>query len=269
MSRSQFTALERLEQCQSVEDMLRAFPSRDDRFAPFDDPVIARLYDALLASDRASMIKSATNDFCAAIGRVKKGAHFVDVGCGSGRTLLDLAGRFSQSKCAFVGVDPSVEMIAIAKENYKRQRNPKNVSFLCGHLNNVLVAKRTQNTDYMIIRNTVSWMADSAAELRIWLERLKPGGQIMIREIRRDAFFPLLKARVRRCLAFKAGDLTLAYPPSAMVAAYRSALTVGKLVAILNRFGITITIERPRKHDDVTAEPWGVDMFLVGEKARD
>jgi ubiquinone/menaquinone biosynthesis C-methylase UbiE len=267
MSHSHLTALERVEQCQSVEDMVKAFP--DSIAAPFDDPVVARLYDILLASERASMIKSAVDDFCTAIGVPRQGARFLDVGCGTGRMILDMSTRFPESQCTFVGVDPSAEMIAIANENRQELHHRKDITFLCGALTDNVIKQHTQDVDYLIIRNTVSWMNDPVEELRVWLERLKPGGQILIREIRQGAYFPLLKARVRKCLAFKANDLTLAYPPSAMVAAYRSALTLAELVTILNRCDIAITTTRPGERDDVTAEPWGVDMSLVGEKARD
>jgi ubiquinone/menaquinone biosynthesis C-methylase UbiE len=260
------TALEKLERCVSVEDLNAAFGSELN--SPFEDPVIARLYDALLIYDRASMIHVAVDDFCAAIGSPGANSRFLDVGCGTGRVLLEIANRFRHLNCSFIGTDPSAEMIAIAEENRGGYSNPNNVIFLCGTLSDRDVIKQVQQIDYILMRNTISWMKDADSELQTWIQHLKVGGMILIRELRRDASFPLLKTRIRQCLAFRVGDLTLAYPPSAMVAAYRSAWTLTRISALLDLCGISTWMTRPGENDDVTVEPWGVDMFIQGEKMR-
>jgi ubiquinone/menaquinone biosynthesis C-methylase UbiE len=214
------------------------------------------------------MIHGVVDDFLAAIGTVPPGARFLDVGCGSGNVLLEMARRFSPKQVTFIGVDPSPEMIAIAQDNSERDSCASHVSFLCGTSSDPDTMSRLKEMDYLVIRNTISWMDHVDEEMRMWLDCLKPRGTVLIRELRRDAHFLLLKTRIRNCLAFHAHEFTLAYPPSAMVAAYRSALTPAELVTILNRCDISITIKRPGEHDDVTTEPWGVDMFFVGEKRK-
>ena len=85
------TALQKLEQCNSVEDLVATFG--DDKISPFMSPVVARLYDALLSYERASMIRGVVDDFYAAFGTPVTGSSFLEVGCGTGRILLGMADR--------------------------------------------------------------------------------------------------------------------------------------------------------------------------------
>ncbi|MFA5262325.1 MAG: class I SAM-dependent methyltransferase [Opitutaceae bacterium] len=264
MCERRLTAVQQLERCNTLSDLAAAFGI--DQVSPFESPVVARLYDALLCYERASMIRGVVDDFYAAIGTPVAGSSFLEVGCGSGRVLIEMANRILQPDCSFVGVDPSSEMIAIAEENLAKHSVPANVRFFTGSMLDASAVEEIRAVDFVIVRNTISWMSNADASIRAALQCLKPGGKVLIRELRRDAYFPLLKTRIRNCLAFQAGGITLAYPPSAMVAAYRSAMTLAEILALLGRCGVSVNTVRPNENDNAITEPWGVEMFLTGVK---
>lgn len=263
MSLSRSKALGKLGRCHSLADLGEAFG--DKWVGGFQDPVLARLYDALLSNERSSMVRDCVEDFCAAIGKPPIGTRILDFGCGAGHVLLGLAERFSNRGYTFLGLDPSDEMIALAEKNRARQRGRRSIQFRHGRLLKRESDVGRPKADIVLIRNAVSWMGDASAEIGAALRCLNPGGMILIRELRRDAHIPLLKERIRACLAFEANGVPLCYPPAAMVAAYRAALTPLELIAILSKNGASAEILHPAKKDSVKTEPWGVEMFVQGQ----
>jgi ubiquinone/menaquinone biosynthesis C-methylase UbiE len=266
MSERCLTALQKLDQCQSLDDLVSAFGC--DTASPFDSPVVPRLYDALMVYERAPMLAGVVDDFVALMDTPVSGARFLDVGCGTGRVILEIARHFPGLRASYIGIDPSAEMVAIANENLERCGVRGDFRFLQGTASDPVIAEQVGNVDFVVIRNTVSWMSHPESELKKCAQFLSPGGKLLVRELRRDASFSLLKRRIAGCLAFPAGNLVLSYPPSAMIAAYKSALTTPELCSYLVAAGLVITSTRPVETDDTLSEPWGVDMLLAAEAAQ-
>ena len=255
--------------CNSLDDLVEAF---DGDFAPgesspFNDLFIAKTYDSLMDGTRASMLKGTIDDFCNSIKTpISDGTRFLEVGCGSGRVTLALADRLKESNCSFIGVDPSGAMINLANDNLKQASTNHTIEFIEARPYDKRITNDFGEMDYLIIRNSLFWMSDVEQELKFWIKCLKSGGMILIRELRQDAYLPLLKQRIKNCFEFETEGEILSYPPSAMVAAYKLALTSEKLVDILNNCDISITTIRPVEGDDLKSEPWGVEMYIYGEK---
>jgi ubiquinone/menaquinone biosynthesis C-methylase UbiE len=218
-----------------------------------------------MAFERASMLAGVVDDFVALMGSPIAGARFLDVGCGTGRVILEIARRFPLLPASYIGIDPSAEMIRIANENLEKSGTRGDFSFLQGTVSDPDIVEQVDSVNYLVIRNTVSWMGCPESEIRNCARLLRPGGKLLVRELRRDASYPLLKRRIAGCLAFPAGDLVLSYPPSAMIAAYSSALTAQELSSFIEASGLVITSARPTESDNTQEEPWGVDMLIAAE----
>lgn len=101
----------------------------------------------------------------------------LDIGCGLGR----LSGKLAISDREVTGVDLSPEMVARAR---KQSPSTKKLTFLCGDFLEQDFAGR--QFDCVISAAALHHMPESIA-LRRMLELLRPGGRLVIHDIRSDA----------------------------------------------------------------------------------
>jgi 2-polyprenyl-3-methyl-5-hydroxy-6-metoxy-1,4-benzoquinol methylase len=92
----------------------------------------------------------------------------LDVGCGWGHLALELA----RVGCDVVGIDPSDEMLALARAT-ARDEGLENARFRCEALESL--AER-EAYDLAVLDNVFEHMADQAGSLRALERSLRPGG---------------------------------------------------------------------------------------------
>ncbi len=113
--------------------------------------------------------------------RLQQGARMLDAGCGRGRILIHLAGKFPSSR--FVGMDLSRDAIEHARAEATR-RNLENVEFVCSDLGTFQETAPRESFDFI---TTFDAVHDQAAPLNLLLgihRALKPDGVYMMQEIK-------------------------------------------------------------------------------------
>src|SRR5581483_7348853 len=88
------------------------------RAARFDD--LAASYDAWYQTPLGSLAHSLESEAIFDLAETKPGERAIDIGCGTGIYTLELARKGAH----VVGVDPSMEMVAIAREKFRRAGLP-------------------------------------------------------------------------------------------------------------------------------------------------
>jgi arsenite methyltransferase len=105
--------------------------------------------------------------------RIDPGMCVLDVGCGTGNLTAHIKELVGDGG-SVVGVDPSSERIAIAKELAK-----SNLSFHEGRAEN-LSRFPAASFDIVFVNSTLHWVQDQAAALKEFARVLKPGGRLGI-----------------------------------------------------------------------------------------
>lgn len=103
------------------------------------------------------------------------GMHVLDVGCGPGNLTAHIA-QLVGDKAHVVGVDPSKERIAIAKETYKAAAN---LSFHVGRAED-LSPFATGSFDVVLVNSTLHWVQDQPLAIEEFARVLKQGGKVGI-----------------------------------------------------------------------------------------
>jgi 2-polyprenyl-3-methyl-5-hydroxy-6-metoxy-1,4-benzoquinol methylase len=108
--------------------------------------------------------------------RLSSGGEVLDVGCGSGTALTELAKAFPNSQ--FVGIDPAVNMIAEAKERYADMAN---VRFEVGYGETI---GDTDRYDLVTTFDCMHDMTDPEGTMRAVHTSIKADGAWLIKDIR-------------------------------------------------------------------------------------
>jgi len=104
---------------------------------------------------------------------ITSGMQILDVGCGTGNLTAHIA-ELVGTEGSVVGVDPSAERIAIAKELAK-----SNLSFYEGIAED-LSRFPAASFDIVFVNSTLHWVQDQAAALKEFVRVLKLGGRVGI-----------------------------------------------------------------------------------------
>ena len=147
-----------------------------------DGPELARLYD------RISDLQFEGGKKLVAMMGVKKGDAVLDVGCGTGRLSVHLAGIVGPSG-SVTGIDPSPHRISIAEEKLKGQGHG-NVRIRIGRGED-LGAFRDGEFDHVIYSSVFHWIADKAAALEEARRALRAGGRIGMNTVDKDHHFAM------------------------------------------------------------------------------
>ncbi len=193
----------------------------------------AEEYDTLGRMNRRETYQRIVDDFkirteCYGINhlttRMNVGA-IVDVGCGSGLLSLELA---KQTNGLIIGIDLSSEMLAFAERNKEQQeqerkeqrdhfweiqdikdkdttRNDeifslsKRVTFRQGSVYNLSqLLQNESNINYIICRNALHRFKDPTLAVQKMYESLSDNGKLYIRDLKRDASWPIIRERINR-----------------------------------------------------------------------
>ncbi len=214
----------------------------------FEDPVTARLYDALYEDQRVAFLADIVEEVRPLILALAPGSTVAEIGAGPGRLLLALAcnPQVRARRYEFVGWDPSPEMFAIAEEHRAASPAPESVKFLQGTTTDRPVQVVLSRTSLLLSRNVLSWIDDASMECLRWRQHLPSGSRLYVREVRRDIPFNQFKRRLLECVRLVVRGVELAYSPQAFAAAYLRAFTPPELRGILARAGFEIRDRPPR-----------------------
>jgi len=108
--------------------------------------------------------------------RLSEGGSVLDVGCGSGTALTEMAKAFPQS--SFVGLDPAANMIAQATERYA---DMDNVRFVVGYGQKI---DEADTYDLVTTFDCMHDMTDPNGTMRAVRRSVKPDGAWLIKDIR-------------------------------------------------------------------------------------
>ena len=103
---------------------------------------------------------------------LEPGMRILDVGCGPGNLTAYLAELVGEHG-AVVGIDPSEERIALARDTFRSQ----NLAFHVGRAED-LARFPPASFDVLYCNSTLHWVADQARALREFGRVLKPGGRL-------------------------------------------------------------------------------------------
>ncbi|CAG8510347.1 8231_t:CDS:1 [Paraglomus occultum] len=109
--------------------------------------------------------------------KLKKGCKLLDVGCGHGQVILDLAKTFPTS--TFVGYDKSTEVVAIANADVA-SAGLTNVSF---HLQDISKLKEIGEYDVILAMHTIHDLADPVNTLKGIHRALKADGVFIMQDV--------------------------------------------------------------------------------------
>lgn len=112
------------------------------------------------------------------------GRRLLDVGCGTGQFLLQLAVRAEFNHLAFAALDYYHDMIVASRTNFLREGLLDRVALVQGDVHRLPL--RNGSLDFVISRSTLHHWADPTAALLEIRRVLLPGGVALIHEIRRD-----------------------------------------------------------------------------------
>jgi ubiquinone/menaquinone biosynthesis C-methylase UbiE len=111
------------------------------------------------------------------IARLEEGIEAVDVGCGAGRAVMEMARLFPKSR--FTGIDFSHEAIDLATREAAR-RGIGNVRF---HVQDAATWHAPASADFITTFDAVHDQADPAAALKNIYTSLRPGGTYLMQDI--------------------------------------------------------------------------------------
>lgn len=113
--------------------------------------------------------------------RLARGIDVLDLGCGRGLALLDLAARYPESR--LTGYDLSAEAIGFARDE-ARARGLANVRFEPRDLSDFDVAAEPEAFDFVTTFDAIHDQARPAAVLRGIARTLRPDGVYLMQDIR-------------------------------------------------------------------------------------
>lgn len=160
------------------------------------------------------------------------GAHVLEIGCGTGRNLIQAAQRYPAAQ--FTGIDISTEMLTTALTAIRRNGLSDRIRVAHGdatHFDPVRIVG-IGAPDHIVISYALSMIPDWHGVLSEATARLKPGGRLHVVDFGDQERLPLLVRRVlRRWLALF--DVT---PRSDLMT---------ELVALAERHHAHLTFRRP------------------------
>ena len=146
---------------------------------------LAVRYDAWYLTPLGALAHALELDAILALAGVKPGERAVDIGCGTGIYSLELAQRGAR----VVGVDPSIEMITIAREKFRRAG--LNGYFICGSAETLPLRSERFNLALAVTSLCFVDRPDRAVEEMHRV--LKSGGRLVLGELNRFSLWAFLR----------------------------------------------------------------------------
>src|SRR3974390_881632 len=124
---------------------------------------------------RIAALQEAMAAAALALFRVRGTERVLDVGCGNGKVTSKIAGRLTHG--TIVGIDPSFEMIAFAREHFPPSAYP-NLSFEQGDARSL---RFRAEFGLIVSFNALHWIPDQSLALRSIRRAVKPSGHAQLR----------------------------------------------------------------------------------------
>ena len=163
-----------------VSGMFRLKTPRTASLEGIEDPKAAEAYDRI---SRTPPFKLIRRGFVKKLKSYDVKGTIVDIGCGPGYLLQAVAKELSEN--FLVGVDVSREMVEKAKANFESMGYGERVGFKQGSADHLPFEDGTQ--DFIISSLSLHHWGEPQAAFKEIYRVLKPGGQILIYDLRRDA----------------------------------------------------------------------------------
>ncbi len=145
-----------------------------------EDPKAANEYDRMSRTPQFRLIR---RDFAKKLKKYVIDGTIVDVGCGPGYLLQLMAKEYPKIK--LIGLDLSKEMIERAKANFKLLGLHERVEFGRGSVDHLPFEEGTQ--DFVVSTFSLHHWANLVASFNEIYRVLKPGGQMLLLDLRRDS----------------------------------------------------------------------------------
>jgi ubiquinone/menaquinone biosynthesis C-methylase UbiE len=145
-----------------------------------EDPETAKAYDRI---SRMPQFKLIRRGFVKELKKYNPKATVTDIGCGPGYLLQTITKELPKN--ALIGVDISEEMLERAKVNFKSLNPAKEAEFKQGSADHLPFGDNTQ--DFIISTLSLHHWNEPQAAFNEIHRVLKPGGQMLIYDFRRDA----------------------------------------------------------------------------------
>jgi ubiquinone/menaquinone biosynthesis C-methylase UbiE len=145
-----------------------------------EDPKAAEAYDRV---SRMPQFKLIRRSFVKKLRKYSTKETITDIGCGPGYLLQTISKEFPENK--LVGVDISKEMVEKAKANLASMGYSERIEFRQGAADCLPFDDDTQ--DFIVSTFSLHHWADPEASFKEIYRVLKPGGQILIFDFRRDS----------------------------------------------------------------------------------
>ncbi|WXG39603.1 MAG: methyltransferase domain-containing protein [Candidatus Freyarchaeum deiterrae] len=145
-----------------------------------EDPKAAEAYDRISRMPQFGLIR---RSFVKKLKKYAVKGTITDVGCGPGYLLQVIAKELPKNR--LVGVDISNEMVEIARANFRSMGHGRRVEFRQGSADNLPFDMGTQ--DFVVSTLSLHHWADPQSAFDEIYRVLRPGGQMLILDMRRDA----------------------------------------------------------------------------------
>jgi ubiquinone/menaquinone biosynthesis C-methylase UbiE len=153
-----------------------------------EDPKLAEAYDRISRMPQFRLIR---RSFVNKLKKYNVEGTITDIGCGPGYLLQSIVKEFPKNN--LIGVDISKEMVEKAKANLASMGYSERIEFRQGAADSLPFEDDTQ--DFIVSTFSLHHWADPGASFKEIFRVLKPGGQMLIFDFRRDArrlFFYLM-----------------------------------------------------------------------------
>lgn len=145
-----------------------------------DDADVASAYDRI---SRMPQFRYLRHMFVAELKRHAPSGTLVDVGCGPGYLIQVIAGAFPGLD--IMGVDISDEMVKLGAENMSRMGLSPQVAFRKGEAQGLPFGDNS--VDFIVSTLSLHHWTDPMAAMDEFRRVLKPGGQFLVFDLRRDS----------------------------------------------------------------------------------
>ena len=208
----------------------RVTPVRRASFEGIDDPEAARAYDRVSRTPQFALLRLL---FVRHLEKYHPAGTLVDVGCGPGYLIAKIAE--SVPTLHIIGVDVSDEMMTAASRNLASLGLGERVEFRKGDSSHLPF--ENDSLDNVVSTFSLHHWADPASAFREITRVLKPGGQFLLMDFRRDSrrlFYWLISFATRVAPSFlhtqalrkvnePMGSLLASYTPTELESLIREA----------------------------------------------
>ncbi|MEW6325628.1 MAG: methyltransferase domain-containing protein [Nitrospirota bacterium] len=146
---------------------------------------LAARYDAWYRTPLGSLAHALELDAILSLAGVKPGERAMDIGCGTGIYTVELAQRGAH----VIGVDPSMEMITIARE--KLRQAGLTGRFVCGSAE--ALPFRSGKVDLVLAVTSLCYMHSPDRAIEEMRRALQPGGRLVLGELNRFSLWAFLR----------------------------------------------------------------------------